>query len=864
MHIHKPRCSVTDSLNSGKKFTPKTLEDDCDNTDAFLPAADATEVEKQKGCKTLYVGIGLMVFSAVIVVTTVLLVRHFHTRREVQLKKFYIGSMSLANQRFVDAYDNPDSQEFKELGQQVSQKLKAMYFKMKYLEDYFVGSTVQAFSEGNGGSEDTVVAYYLSEFDVPIGLESEVEASLTSMDPMEGGQQGRMGRISKGSEFSSSLLINNIMCGALDPRMTKAKNASQTYTYHISKTPTGTIESPGFPNSPYPPNTYLEWRLLAERGHRVQLEFESFNLEDDCQEDFVMVYDSLVPLEQRVITEKCGLYSRKEPLSFVSSGNVMLLMLVTNEKKSFPGFRARFSQVPLQSQDCGGKLTGLTGTFKSPNYPSCYPPLVKCVWNIEVPAGMSIRVKFNKLFIPETSKNSCLKDYVEVNNEKICGINRDITVITIPDHTTVVNFNSDMSYVDSGFTADFEAFLPTDPCPGKIACANNLCISSLLKCNGWNDCRDNSDEKNCTCSSDQIHCGNGLCQPKLWLCDKVNDCGDNSDEKNCDNCPLGQFSCRNGGCVSDKLKCDGRVDCLDGSDESKCPRTVVLPCSGYTYMCKNMQCISKLNPECDGDEDCEDGSDEASCQCGKQPYRHSRIVGGQGSEEGEWPWQVSLQRRGSEHICGASIISDRWLVTAAHCVQDDEDVQYSKPYVWEAQLGLLVQGQFNKWTVKKNLKQIIQHIGYNRDSYDNDIALMELDTPVTLNQNIWPICLPSATHDFPAGKEVWITGWGDTRESGFAAQLLQKAAVRIINSTVCEALMTGRTTSNMMCAGVLQGGVDACQGDSGGPLSSIEASGNIFLAGVVSWGDGCARRNKPGIYTRVTKYREWIRQNTGV
>ncbi|MGH0136843.1 UNVERIFIED_CONTAM: hypothetical protein FKN15_020358 [Acipenser sinensis] len=293
------------------------------------------------------------------------------------------------------------------------------------------------------------------------------------------------------------------------------------------------------------------------------------------------------------------------------------------------------------------------------------------------------------------------------------------------------------------------------------------------------------------------------------------------------------------------------------------PLAVVIDCTEFSYKCKNNQCINKKNPECDGVEDCADRSDEAACNCGTRPYKHSRIVGGQNAEEGEWPWQVSLHVKGSGHTCGASVISNRWLVTAAHCVQDDLKVKYSQASVWEAYMGLHAQGQLGKSTVKSNIKRIIPHPNYNTYTFDNDIALMELESPATLSNVIWPICLPESTFVFPAGKSVWITGWGATKEGGFGATVLQKAEVRIINETVCSSLMSD-ITSRMMCAGVLTGGVDACQGDSGGPLSSIESNGRLFLAGVVSWGDGCARRNKPGVYTRVTMYRGWITEITGV
>uniref|UniRef100_A0A671RXS1 Suppressor of tumorigenicity 14 protein homolog n=1 Tax=Sinocyclocheilus anshuiensis TaxID=1608454 RepID=A0A671RXS1_9TELE len=751
-----------------------------DQTEQFLPASDAKKLQKKRISFRAMVAIGLPTALAIIALVTGLLVWHFHF---------------------------------------------ALYFF--------------PFSEG---SNNGIIAYYLSEFNVPESQVSAVDEAMASLDGVGNARKSRRGF---GRRTDNSLIIDG----------------SVKRSHHAHGNQTDIIRSPGFPDSAYLPNLYTEWQIRADPEHRIRLEFDVLDLEKDCRNDFIKVYDSLAPSEKQVIVEKCGYRLPGEKLIFISSGNVMLVTLVTNEEKNFPGFRAFYSQIPAKIQDCGGRLTGLRGTFTSPGYPSHYPPQTDCVWNIEVPSGKHIKVKFDKLSIhsPEQNAISCPEDYLEINY-RICGEKPPKTVYTIKSNQATVRFHSDLSYVSEGFSAEFEAFEPTNPCPGRFQCDNDLCVSPNLQCDGYNDCGDMSDERGCTCNETQIKCMNGFCKPSFWRCDGVNDCGDNTDEENC----AQEFRCRNSRCIPAQKQCNGYNDCGDGSDESQCEKSIAVHCSALTYKCKNNQCISKLNPMCDGETDCVDGSDEAECKCGTKPYKSSRIVGGKDSNDGEWPWQVSLHMKTQGHVCGASVISNRWLVTAAHCVQDNEKFNYSQPDQWEVYLGLLNQGETSKSTLK-HVKRIISHPLYDHLSYDNDIALMELDSPVTLSQNIWPVCLPEATHDFPAGKSVWITGWGKLREEVDAiASLLQKAEVRIINNTVCSKLMDNGITPRMICAGVLSGGVDACQGDSGGPMTSTESNGRMFLAGVVSWGDGCGRRNRPGIYTRVTEYRSWIREMTGV
>ncbi|XP_073669818.1 transmembrane protease serine 9-like [Paramisgurnus dabryanus] len=160
------------------------------------------------------------------------------------------------------------------------------------------------------------------------------------------------------------------------------------------------------------------------------------------------------------------------------------------------------------------------------------------------------------------------------------------------------------------------------------------------------------------------------------------------------------------------------------------------------------------------------------------------------------------------------------------------------------------------------VSEIIKHPNFNRNTYDNDITLLHLSSPVVFTDYIKPVCLPAIDSTFYNGTSSWVTGWGNiaTGVPLPSPQTLQEVNVPVIGNRKCKCLFNSDITNNMICAGLEQGGKDSCQGDSGGPM--VNKQGSVWIqSGIVSFGIGCALPDFPGVYTRVSQYQSWINQH---
>ncbi|XP_026701293.1 serine protease 55 [Athene cunicularia] len=245
--------------------------------------------------------------------------------------------------------------------------------------------------------------------------------------------------------------------------------------------------------------------------------------------------------------------------------------------------------------------------------------------------------------------------------------------------------------------------------------------------------------------------------------------------------------------------------------------------------------------------------------CGLRPSYESflktgkRIAEGRYAWRGEFPWHVSIQSNG-RHICGGTMISALWILTAAHCFAE----------LLPPALTVVVGGTDLSLPLEEHkLESLIIHENFDRMSMDNDIALALLSSPIEFSSQKIPICLPFI-QDVNTWQHCWVAGWGTTHAAGVSTSLvLQKARMKPISREQClEQIL--QVEENMMCADLEEEG-GPCQVDSGGPLvCSYWNTMRWFQVGIVSWGEDCAEKPNHEVLLSVYSYRDWIETETAL
>lgn len=242
----------------------------------------------------------------------------------------------------------------------------------------------------------------------------------------------------------------------------------------------------------------------------------------------------------------------------------------------------------------------------------------------------------------------------------------------------------------------------------------------------------------------------------------------------------------------------------------------------------------------------------------------------------QYPW-VAMLLYGGRFYCAGSLLNDQFLLTASHCVYGFRKERISVRLLEHDRKMSHLQ------KIDRKVAEVTTHPKYNARNYDNDIAVIKLDEPVEFNEVLHPVCMPTPGRSFK-GETGIVTGWGalkvggptsDTLQVGTSQLLsaehfsnlfghLQEVMVPILSQDECRKSRYGnKITDNMLCGGYDEGGKDSCQGDSGGPLHIVpNGTREHQIAGVVSWGEGCAKAGYPGVYARVNRYGTWIKNLT--
>ncbi|XP_041725627.1 transmembrane protease serine 6 [Coregonus clupeaformis] len=733
---------------------------------------------------------------------------------EPRIQQQYTARLSILNRNYSSGLSSHTSPAFTAQAKEVQDMVRRIV-KSSDLYRYFNSTKVFAFAEGS------VVAHFWLVLSVPGSHVGKVtmERVNSSLQSLLGSYRGS-DREETANYGEYLLHLPSFSITETDPKVVELLKASfDCYRYQVVSSSTAVAM-----RGPDTQRLSCLWHLRAPQGSSTQgfrLELRMEWLLPECR-DRLAVYDGLTPTDTHLITSLYGCSRQERVVHVLSSGEWMTVVW----KQGLYNYKDPFSlsaQV-WTTEVCSTTIelqpvSGVQGSLRTPFYPSYYPPDTNCTWTFTVPsADYGLSLEFEGYELSRANYNqACTQGQWMVQNRRFCGtrgLQPYAERLYLLSTATSVVMTSEVSITGPGLQVHYSLFNQSDPCPGQFLCTlNGLCVAA---CDGIKDCPNGLDERNCVC--------------------------------------IAQYQCpEDSQCVDYYKVCDQHPDCLEAMDEENCTEGV--QCTDMTYVCADGTCLKKPNPECDFIADCPDASDERHCNCGLRQFS-SRVVGGVNATEGEWPWQVSLQI-GGRHVCGGALVSNQWVVSAAHCFYDDR----LSPRAWTVYLGKLLLNRSSQMEEAIRVQQILLHQYYDDETHDYDLALLRLERPVAPGTLAQPACLPSPTHQHEPELLCWVTGWGALREGGSPSNVLQKVDVRLVSEDACFRSYGYMVTPRMLCAGYRSGEKDACQGDSGGPLVCQESSGRWFLAGVVSWGKGCGRADYYGVYTRITKLTGWIKEH---
>ncbi|XP_012995091.2 transmembrane protease serine 7 isoform X2 [Esox lucius] len=766
--------------------------------------------------QNLTILITVVVFVVMIIIWSLLWV--FIFRRESNSGVYFAGMFRVANVEFIPEYRQADSHEFISMTNKIQHVVSSVY-RMSSVSKLYKLSAISDLSDNDEGGVlvHFWIVFVVPSLTAPTVCEECVGAILRDSVLTSLKNRSSVGYLLGLPVDMDSILVN----AALRSDYTAITAGSQCVDKLYASVP----------GSRVPLNVYSSWgglscfvKLTSAPGSLIRLTISSLLIEpSDCVSDAFTVYDALLPMRGRTLYRMCDPVSQS--LSLVSTSNFMLLSFrMTPGNKNFQGhFQAIADEQCLISVKTQAD-PGFIDQISSPFYPSLIPPQGSCTWRFQTPStSLGVALMFYNYVLKLKDVTACEHGWWKVNEIIYCGSYTDYTtVFRIPHYDSEVEFRSSSRNSGQPFQAEYSSFNISQPCAeGYFLCVTGLCVEKIRRCDGVDDCQDESDEV--FCSTPSLNCGSSSPLHALYVC-------------------------------------NGEVDCINGRDETNC--TLEMSCSDISYRCNSGSCIRKRNARCDGVLDCADQSDERDCACGRpRPARADsgpRVVGGVNAVEGEWPWQVSLHFSGYLY-CGATVVSSDWLISAAHCFSKD---RLSDPGQWSAHLGMLSQGSARHVS---EIRRIVVHEYYSGQTFDYDVALLRLRSPwpSSLGPFVQPVCLPAPSQTVTRAHQCWVTGWGYLSEDDKTLPtVLQKAEVFVLDQSECKRRY-GPITPRMLCAGVPSGEQDACKGDSGGALScrAPGPEGRWFLTGIVSWGAGCGRPNLPGVYTRVNKFTSWIQNH---